>query len=203
MLKIVALISGGGSILKALLDACEENDFPARVVAVGSDTDAAGLEHAKKLGINTFIVRPRDFSSREEWGGALLAEIRSHGVGTSERGLIVSAGLMRILPGEFVAEAAPFLINTHPSLLPNFPGATAVADALAAGAKETGVTVHIVDSGVDTGPVIRQAKLEIHEGEAEAGLHERIKQLERPLLVDVVQEIATGKIDLKKINSSR
>ena len=191
MLKVVVLISGGGSNLKALLDAAAEPTYPARVVAVGSDTDAAGLEYARAAGIDTFMVRPRDFENRDAWGEAFAAEIR-----TFAPDLVVSAGLMRVLPGGFVREFSPRLINTHPALLPLFPGAQAVRDALAAGATETGVTVHIIDEGVDTGPVLRQRAVSILAEESEDELHERIKQIERPLLVDTVRDIATGALPL-------
>ena len=191
MLKVVVLISGGGSNLKALLDAAAEPTYPAKVVAVGSDTDAAGLEYARAAGIDTFVVRPRDFENRDAWGEAFAAEIR-----TFAPDLVVSAGLMRVLPGGFVSEFSPRLINTHPALLPLFPGAHAVRDALAAGATETGVTVHIIDEGVDTGPVLRQRAVSILAEESEDELHERIKQIERPLLVDTVRDIATGALPL-------
>ena len=191
MLKVVVLISGGGSNLKALLDAAAEPTYPAKVVAVGSDTDAAGLEYARAAGIDTFMVRPRDFENRDAWGEAFAAEIR-----TFAPDLVVSAGLMRVLPGGFVREFSPRLINTHPALLPLFPGAQAVRDALAAGATETGVTVHIIDEGVDTGPVLRQRAVSLRAEESEDDLHERIKQIERPLLVDTVRDIATGALPL-------
>ncbi|UOQ58023.1 phosphoribosylglycinamide formyltransferase [Leucobacter allii] len=197
MLKLAVLISGGGSNLQALIAATAEPGFPARIVCVASDTDAPGLAHAEAAGIPTCVVRPGDSGSREEWGQLLAAAIQEHGVGTGpEPGLIVSAGLMRILPAGFVREFSPHLINTHPALLPRFPGAHAVRDALAAGAEETGVTVHIIDEGVDTGPVLRQAALRVVAGESEAELHERIKELERPLLVETVREIAAGELEL-------
>lgn len=195
MLNVVVLISGGGSNLKALLDAAAHPGYPARIVAVGADCDAAGLAHADAEGIPTFVVRPADYGSREEWGAALAAAIREHAPG-----LIVSAGLMRILPPGFVREFSPALINTHPALLPLYPGAHAVRDALAAGATETGVTVHVIDEGVDTGPVLRQARVEVRDGETEDELHERIKQLERPLLVDTVRDIANSTLTLSHIN---
>lgn len=191
MLKVVVLISGGGSNLKALLDAAADSGYPATIVAVGSDTDAAGLGFARDAGIPTFIVRPRDFESREAWGEAFAAEIRAF-----SPDLVVSAGLMRVLPARFVREFSPALINTHPALLPLYPGAHAVRDALAAGATETGVTVHIIDEGVDTGPVLRQRSVSILSGEGEDELHERIKQIERPLLVDTVRDIANGTLPL-------
>ena len=199
MLKLAVLISGGGSNLRALLEAAEDPDFPARVVCVASDTDAPGLAHAAGRGVPTRVVRPRDFASREAWGRALSAAIQAHGVGgpgAEEPWLVVSAGLMRILPAGFVRAFSPRLINTHPALLPSFPGAHAVRDALAAGATETGVTVHVIDEGVDTGPVLRQARVPVRAGETEAELHERIKELERPLLVRTVRDIATGELHL-------
>lgn len=193
------LISGSGSNLKALLDAAEDPAYPARIVAVGSDTEAPGLAHAEAAGVPTFVVRPGDYDSREEWGLAFAAAIQAHQVGAStEPGLVVSAGLMRILPPGFVREFSPRLINTHPALLPLFPGAHAVRDALAAGVSETGVTVHVIDEGVDTGPVLRQASVTILPGETEEQLHERIKQLERPLLVDTVRAIAAGELELPR-----
>lgn len=194
MLNIVVLISGGGSNLHALIEAANEPGFPARIVAVGADGDAGGIAHAMAAGIPHFIVRPRDYADRAAWGEAFLAEIQA-----ASPDLVVSAGLMRILPEGFVRALSPRLINTHPALLPRFPGAHAVRDALAAGATETGVTVHVIDEGVDTGPIIRQARVEVRPGEPEDELHERIKQLERPLLIEVVREIAEGRIDLNDL----
>lgn len=196
MLKLAVLISGGGSNLAALLDACDDATFPAEVTFVASDTDAPGLAYATKRGIPTRILRPRDYETREAWGDALATAIESHDV-TPEAGLVVSAGLMRILPENFVERFSPRLINTHPALLPNFPGAHAVRDALAAGATETGATVHIIDAGVDTGPVLRQSQLHIHAGETETELHERIKAIERPMLVQTVRDIANGVLRLQ------
>lgn len=197
MLKLAVLISGGGSNLQALIEATADPEYPAEIVCVGSDTEAAGLEYARAVGIPTFIVRPRDFENREAWGRRFAEAIQEHGVGTgSDPGLVVSAGLMRILPAEFVREFSPRLINTHPALLPLYPGAHAVRDALAAGATETGVTVHVIDEGVDTGPVLRQARVTVQPGETEEELHERIKQLERPLLVRTVRDIADGTLSL-------
>lgn len=194
MLNVVVLISGGGSNLKALIDAAADPEYPARIVAVGADTEAPGLAHAEAAGVPTFVVRPQGHTNREAWGNALAEKIREF-----EPGLVVSAGLMRILPENFVREFSPHLINTHPALLPLYPGAHAVRDALAAGATETGVTVHVIDEGVDTGPVLRQAAVTIEPGEGEDALHERIKLLERPLLVQTVADIARGSLILPTI----
>ena len=188
MLSVVVLISGSGSNLRALLDAAANPLYPARILAVGSDNPAAGLEHAELHGVPTFVVEPGRFASREAWAEALLANIKHF-----EPDLVVLAGFMKILPPNFVQALSPNLINTHPSLLPAFKGAHAVRDALAAGATRTGVTIHVVDEGVDTGPHLAQAEVQIHPGETEAALHERIKVVERELLVDVVKQFAEAK----------
>ena len=188
MLSVVVLISGSGSNLRALLDSAANPLYPARILAVGSDNPAAGLEHAELHGVPTFVVEPGRFASREAWAEALLANIKHF-----EPDLVVLAGFMKILPPNFVQALSPNLINTHPSLLPEFKGAHAVRDALAAGATRTGVTIHVVDEGVDTGPHLAQAEVQIHPGETEAALHERIKVVERELLVDVVKQFAEAK----------
>lgn len=195
MLKLVVLISGSGSNLRALLEACDSGSLPATVVAVGADNQAPGLAHAREFGVNTSVVEPSEYANREAWGHAFLAAIETY-----VPDLVVSAGLMRILPADVVRALSPRLINTHPALLPLFPGAHAVRDALAAGAKETGVTVHVIDEGVDTGPVIRQAKVQIEPGDTETELHERIKVVERQLLVDVIRDIAENDINLEELN---
>lgn len=188
MLSVVVLISGSGSNLRALLDAAANPLYPARILAVGADNPAAGLEHAELHGVPTFVVEPGRFATREAWAEALLANIKHF-----DPDLVVLAGFMKILPPNFVAALSPNLINTHPSLLPDFKGAHAVRDALAAGATRTGVTIHVVDEGVDTGPHLAQAEVQILPGETEAALHERIKVVERELLVDVVKQIAEAK----------
>ncbi|MDO4240913.1 MAG: phosphoribosylglycinamide formyltransferase [Microbacteriaceae bacterium] len=198
MLDIVVLISGSGSNLKSLLELAQKPGAAYRVVAVGADCDAPGLQHATDHGVPYFVVKPGDYAGRAEWGAAFAAEIKKYGVDAAN-GLVVSAGLMRILPPEFIGEFSPRLINTHPALLPLFPGAHAVRDALAAGAKETGITVHIIDEGVDTGPVIRQASVAVESGDTEAVLHERIKERERVLLPEIITDIATGQINLSEI----
>lgn len=191
MLSVVVLISGAGSNLRALLDACESPLFPAKVRAVGADNPANGLEHAELFGVPTFVVDPSRFESREAWAEALLSNVKHF-----EPDLVVLAGFMRILPANFVQAMSPNLINTHPSLLPAFPGAHAVRDALSAGAKTTGVTVHVVDEGVDTGPQLAQREVQVEDNDTEAALHERIKVVERELLVDVVRQIAEQKLQL-------
>jgi len=185
MLSVVVLISGGGSNLRAILDATNNPMYPIKVLAVGADKPAEGLAHADLFGVSTFVVEPDLFESREAWARVLLSNIKHF-----DPDLVVLAGFMKILPAEFVQALSPNLINTHPSLLPNFPGAHAVRDAIAAGATSTGVTIHVVDEGVDTGPHLAQSEVAVLPGETEHQLHERIKVVERDLLVTVLQQIA-------------
>ncbi|GAA4784656.1 phosphoribosylglycinamide formyltransferase [Microbacterium gilvum] len=192
MLSVAVLISGTGSNLRALLDAAAEPGFPARIVAVGADRDAEGLAHATHFGIPTFTVPFRAFATREEWGEALAGRLREVGAD-----LVVLSGLMRLLPAPLVDEFAPRLINTHPAFLPEFPGAHGVRDALAAGVDETGASVIIVDSGVDSGPILAQERVPVLPGDDEETLHDRIKPVERRLLIDVVRRVADGSLDLE------
>lgn len=193
MLQVVVLISGGGSNLRALLNRTHDDDFPVTVVAVGADRDAPGLEHARQAGIPTFIVDYAAYQSREQWGEALAAALRQHPADT-----IVLSGLMRLLPDAVVAEFAPRIINTHPAYLPEFPGAHAVRDALAAGASETGASVIVVDDGVDSGPILARERVAIEPGDTESTLHDRIKVVERRLLEHVLLEFVEGKVDIEE-----
>ena len=140
------------------------------------------------------MVNPQSFDSRETWGEELRAQ-----VSVWKPDLVVCAGFMRILPANFVRAFSPFIINVHPALLPRFQGAHAVREALSAGVRETGSTVHVVDEGVDTGPIIRQVAVAVEAGDTEQSLHEKIKQVERPLLVETVGSIARGHINLKEL----
>lgn len=191
MLSIVVLISGSGSNLRALLEACDNPLFPAKILAVGSDKAAEGLSHAEEYGVPTFVVEPELFDSRDKWSEVLLRNVQYH-----NPDLVVLAGFMKVLPAGFVSALSPNLINMHPSLLPAFPGAHAVRDAVNAGASVTGATVHIVDAGVDTGPVLAQREVAVANGISESDLHEQIKTVERSLIVEVVSEIAEGKLNL-------
>ncbi|MCO7203186.1 phosphoribosylglycinamide formyltransferase [Microbacterium sp. CnD16-F] len=191
MLTVAVLISGTGSNLRALLDAASEPDFPARIIVVGADRQADGFAHAEAYGIPTFMVPFQEFDSREAWGEELLAHLD-----VWEPDLVVLSGLMRLLPAAVVAAWAPRLINTHPAYLPEFPGAHGVRDALAAGVTETGASVIVVDDGVDTGPILAQERVPVLPDDTEHTLHERIKPVERRLLIDVVRRIATGELDL-------
>lgn len=194
MLRVVVLISGGGSNLRALLEASAHADYPAHVVAVGADREADGLTHAEAFGVPTFTVPFTSFGSREEWGAELLTTIREW-----EPDLVVLSGLMRLLPASVVDALAPNLINTHPAFLPEFPGAHGVRDALVAGVEQTGASVIVVDAGVDSGPILAQERIPVLPGDTEHSLHERIKPVERRLLIDVVRGVAAGEIDLHAV----
>ena len=192
MLSVVVLISGSGSNLRALLEACDNPLYPARILAVGSENAAAGLAHAEEFGVPTFVVELDRFSSREGW-----AEMLQKNIDFFNPDLIVLAGFMKVLPAGFVKHYQGRMVNLHPSLLPEFPGAHAVRDALAAGASVTGTTIHLVDEGVDTGKILRQTQLAIPQGISEFDLHEQIKELEREQLVKLVRDLAEGTLTLE------
>ncbi|MFD2421514.1 phosphoribosylglycinamide formyltransferase [Amycolatopsis pigmentata] len=186
--RLVVLASGSGTLLQALLDATARPGYPAEVVAVG--TDRAGVEalaRATRAGVPEFTVRLDDHPDRAAWDKAL-----TEAVGAYQPDLVVSAGFLKILGAAFLERFANRVINTHPALLPSFPGMHAVADALALGVKVTGSTVHFVDAGVDTGPIIAQEAVPVESDDDEALLHERIKVVERRLLVDVVERLGRG-----------
>ncbi|KQZ25351.1 MULTISPECIES: phosphoribosylglycinamide formyltransferase [unclassified Microbacterium] len=191
MLTVAVLISGTGSNLRALLEAARHPDFPARVVVVGADREADGLAHAEEFGIPSFTVPWHEHGSREAWGEELGRQLA-----VWNADLVVLSGLMRLLPAGLVADLSPRLINTHPAYLPEFPGAHGVRDALAAGVTETGASVIVVDDGIDTGPILAQERVPVLDDDTEHTLHERIKPVERRLLIDVVRRIATGELSL-------
>lgn len=197
MLSVVTLISGSGSNLQALLKACDNPLYPAKMLAVGSDNVAAGLMHAEQHGIPNFVVEPQRFESREAWAEVLASNIRH-----LNPDLIVLAGFMKILPESFVREFYPRVINLHPSLLPKFPGAHAVRDALDAGEGVTGCTLHVVDALVDSGPIIDFRSVSIESGDSESSLHEKIKTEEKKMLTDAVRAIAEKRINLEEIGGN-
>lgn len=184
--RVVLLLSGGGSTAQALLDAFSNPDGDVVVVAVGSDRPAVeGLARARAAGTPTFVVDPAEHPDRAAWDEALAEQVAAY-----QPRLVVCAGFMRLL-GPAVLKAFPDrVVNTHPALLPAFPGMHAVRDALAYGVKVTGATVHLVDDGIDTGPVLAQVPVEVLGTDDEATLHERIKTAERWALVDVVGRLA-------------
>jgi phosphoribosylglycinamide formyltransferase-1 len=183
--RLVVLASGTGSLLESLLAAAVD-DYPARIVAVGADRDCRALEVAAAHHIPGYTVRLSDHTDRDAWDEAITTA-------TAERApdLVVAAGFMRILGQRFLSRFPGRVINTHPALLPAFPGAHAVQDALDHGVRVTGCTVHLVDAGVDTGPILAQEAVPVLAGDDEAALHERIKVVERHLLVDVLAAMAT------------
>lgn len=184
--RLVVLVSGAGTNLQALMDAGADPGYGAAVVAVGADRDGiVALDRARSAGIPTFTRRTGDFPARDAWDAALAracAEYRPD--------LIVCAGFMKLVGKEFLSRFAGRCLNTHPALLPSFPGMHGVRDALAYGVKVTGCTVFLVDEGVDAGPVLAQAAVPVRDDDEEATLHERIKVAERALLVDTVGRMA-------------
>lgn len=184
------LISGTGSLLQALLDAASDPGYPAIVVGVVADTErATGLRRAADMGVPTRVVPLGAFPDRSAWDAALRDTLESF-----EPDWVVSAGFMRLLGPEVLSAFPLRVVNTHPALLPSFPGAHAVRDALAHGVRVTGSTIHLVDEGVDTGPIIDQRAVPVDADDDEASLHERIKVVERELLVDVVARLATRSV---------
>ena len=181
----MVLASGSGTLLQSVLD----SSVLSSLVAVGSDVpDCTALARATSAGIDTFVVSPASFPDRASWNDGLLSVLSSF-----SPDLIVSAGFMRILGPSVISAYRGRIINTHPALLPLFPGAHGVRDALAAGVTETGTTLHYVDEGVDTGEIISQRVVPVLDGDDEASLHERIKTEERDLLVSALETfVATG-----------
>ncbi|MDR0945800.1 MAG: phosphoribosylglycinamide formyltransferase [Bifidobacteriaceae bacterium] len=186
---IVLLASGTGTLAKAIIEAVQDGRLRVRIAALGTDRDAPALDVAKAAGIATFTVKPSDFPDRDAWDRGLLKAVEAF-----EPDLVASVGFMRVFGPAFLSRFEGLTINSHPALLPKFPGAHAVRDALAAGVTETGCSIHFVDSGVDTGPVIAQRRVPVEPGDDEATLHERIKVQERDMAVQVIGRCASGKI---------
>jgi len=180
------LVSGAGTLLQALIDATGDDTYPVRLVAVGADRRGTeGLARAERVHIPNFVVRLADHPARDRWDAALTSAVAAY-----RPDLVVSAGFMKILGPTFLARFGGRTINSHPALLPSFPGVHAVAEALAHGVQVTGCSVFLVDGGVDTGPILAQQAVPVEPGDAEADLHERIKVAERRLVVDVVGRLA-------------
>jgi len=180
--RLVVLVSGAGTNLQALLDACADPSYGARVVAVGADRDdIEGLARAERAGVPTFVKKVGQFSSRESWDRAMAETVAGF-----EPDLVVSAGFMKLAGEHFLARFGGRYVNTHPALLPSFPGMHGAADALDYGVRVTGATLFIVDAGVDTGPILAQTVVAVEDDDTVESLHERIKGAEREMLVDAV-----------------
>jgi phosphoribosylglycinamide formyltransferase-1 len=180
--RLVVLVSGSGTNLQALLDACADPSYGARVVAVGADRDGIeGLERADRAGVPTFVKRVKDFSSREHWDRVMADTVAGF-----EPDLLVLAGFMKLVGAEFQSRFGGRIVNTHPALSPSFPGMHGPAEALEYGVKVTGCTLFVVDEGVDTGPIVAQTPVVVEDDDTVETLHERIKTAERRMLVDAV-----------------
>ncbi len=184
--RLVVLVSGSGTNLQALLDACADPAYGARVVAVGADRDdIEGLARADRAGVPTFVKKVGDFTSREHWDRALADTVAAF-----EPDLVVLAGFMKLVGAEFLDRFGGRVVNTHPALSPSFPGMRGPADALEYGVKVTGCTLFVVDAGVDTGPIVAQQAVPVEDEDTTETLHERIKVAERTMLVDAVGRMA-------------
>lgn len=184
--RLVVLVSGEGSLLQALLDAATDPAYPSRIAAVVADRPAVrALERAALAGVPTAVVRLADHPHRAAWDVALTETVGAH-----QPDLVVCAGFNRLVGPAFLGRFAGRALNSHPALLPSFPGLHAVRDALGHGVKVTGATLFLLDAGTDTGPIVAQTAVEVLPGDTEAGLHERIKQAERSMLVEQVARLA-------------
>ena len=195
--RVVVLVSGAGTNLQALLDAQSDPSYGATVVAVGADRDGIeALRRAERAEIPAFVLRVPDFPDRDAWDRAMADEVAKH-----EPDIVVSAGFMKLAGPAFLERFGDRFINTHPALLPSFPGMHGARDALAHGVKVTGCTVFFVDAGIDTGPIVAQRAVEVRDDDDEETLHERIKSAERELLVDVVGRMARDgwRVDGRKV----
>lgn len=185
-MRIVVLVSGTGSNLQAVIDAVKSGELAVEIAAVGADREGTyGVERSSEAGLETFVVNFNSFPTRAEWDAALTARVASYAPD-----VVLSSGFMRIVSADFIDAFNGKYLNTHPALLPAFPGAHGVRDAMAYGVKVTGCTVHWADAGVDTGPIVAQEAVAIEPGDTEETLHERIKVVERRLLVNTLAELA-------------
>jgi phosphoribosylglycinamide formyltransferase 1 len=184
--RLVVLVSGEGTNLQALIDASADERYGADVVAVGADrAGIPGLARAQRAGIPTFVHRVKDYASRADWDTVVASSCAAH-----QADLVILAGFMKLVGPRFLDRYGGRCLNTHPALLPSFPGMHGVRDALDYGVKVTGCTVFIVDPGIDAGPVVAQRAVLVEDEDDEAALHERIKVAERALLVETVGRMA-------------
>ena len=180
--RLLVLVSGSGTNLQALLDACGDPSYGATVAAVGADRDGIlALERATAAGVPTFVCRVKDFPTRPDWDGALTEHCAAH-----QPDLVISAGFLKLVGPAFLESFAGRYINTHNALLPSFPGIHGPRDALEYGVKVAGATLFFVDGGVDTGPIIGQVVVDVEDDDTEETLTERIKEVERRQLVEWV-----------------
>jgi phosphoribosylglycinamide formyltransferase-1 len=180
--RLVVLVSGSGTNLQALIDACADSSYGAHVVAVGADRpDIEALARAERAGIETFVHRIADHADRRDWDLALARSVAAYAPD-----LVVSAGFMKLAGEDFLAAFPGRYVNTHPALLPSFPGMHGPRDALQHGVRITGATLFVVDAGVDTGPIVAQTAVPVLDDDTESSLHERIKTSERTMLVETV-----------------
>jgi phosphoribosylglycinamide formyltransferase-1 len=192
LLKIGVLVSGSGTNLQSIIDACAAGTIPGQVACVVSNkADALGLERAKKAGIPALHLDHRAYSGREAYDEALVAALREFGVE-----LVVMAGFMRIITPVLLEAFPCAVMNIHPALLPAFPGLHAARQALDYGAKCAGCTVHFVDAGTDTGPIIAQAAVPILEGDTEEALSARIQQEEHRIYPEAIRLFAAGRLSV-------
>ncbi len=184
--RLVVLVSGSGTNLQALLDACADPAYGAEVVAVGADRPGVeALTRAERAGVATFVLGVKDFTTRADWDAALAREVAAH-----EPDLVVLAGFMKLVGEAFLAGHGGRVVNTHPALSPAFPGMQGPADALAYGVKVTGCTLFVVDAGVDTGAIVAQSVVPVEDDDTVESLHDRIKVAERAMLVEAVGRMA-------------
>ena len=199
--RLVVLVSGSGTNLQALLDACADPAYGARVVAVGADRDGIeGLARADRAGVPTFVRKVSQFTSRDHWDRALAETVAAF-----EPDLVVLAGFMKLVGPTFLDRLGGRVVNTHPALSPSFPGMHGPADALAYGVTVTGCTLFVVDAGVDTGPIVAQRAVPVEEDDTVETLHERIKVAERAMLVESVGRMAREgfRVDGRRVRFGR
>lgn len=192
-MRLVVLVSGSGTLLQALIDAATTGKLPAEVVAVGSDRAGAyGLQRAEAAGIPSFVVPLEPGADRAEWDRELSAAVSGY-----EPDLVITAGFMKLLGEAFLDQFGGRTLNTHPALLPAFPGIHGPRDALAYGVKVTGATIFLVDAGVDTGRILAQEPVRVESDDTVETLHERIKVVERELLIHTVTAIGEGRLTIE------
>ncbi|HEY5247003.1 MAG TPA: phosphoribosylglycinamide formyltransferase [Dermatophilaceae bacterium] len=192
--SIVVLVSGYGSNLQALIDAATDPAYGVGIAAVGADRDGIeGLARAQRAGIPTFVCRVADFATREQWDAALASQVAAY-----RPRLVVLAGFLKLTGEAFLREFGGRTVNTHPALSPSFPGLHGPQAALDYGVKVTGCTLFVVDSGMDTGPVVAQSAVSVHDDDTAEILHERIKTSERQMLVDYVGRMVRDGFSVKE-----